>query len=151
MFLCFVLSKWVNFFRDQDEKEYWEKTDCEQHWLNIKKQAEAFWPSYQKKINEIVSSDVPAIFEGVSILPHLAAKHLNFKGIYLINNSVEEVFDRIKVEPRCGKTKNLQKIEAEAFVKCDGVMYKKEAESYRYKVFTDTEKVEKEIYKYFRS
>ena len=37
------LKKWVNFFWDQDEAEYWRTTNCDKQWENLNNQPEALW------------------------------------------------------------------------------------------------------------
>lgn len=140
------LKEWVDFFWNLDEEKYWEETTCEEHWQNIVNQSEAFWTIFKEKI--IVMNE-PTIFEGVNLLPHLM-REINMKGVYLINNSVDEIFERNKKDPRWGKTVALQKMEAEAFVNCEGKKYAKEAEKYNYKVFTDINEAEKELFSLIR-
>lgn len=139
------LEPWVNFFFNQNEREYWENTSCKKHWENLKNQSEAFWPVILKKIKEVQDSGKSAIFEGVNILPHLASRDLNFEGIFLLGESLEIIFERNKKNPRWGKTPKLQKIEAEKFYECERLMYKEEAEKYDFKTFKDSREAEKEI------
>jgi len=139
------LKSWVDFFWNKNEEEYWRITSCEEHWENLKKQSEAFWPTILKRIKKIQKSDKPAIFEGVNILPYLAHRDFPFKGIVLLGRSVEEIFERNKRSPRWGQSKELQKIEAEKFYNCEGPMYRKDAEKYNFKVFTDPIQAEKEL------
>ena len=141
------LKKWVNFFSDKNEVEYWQATNCEKHWENLKKQSKALWPAFLKQIKEIQSTGKPTLFEGVNILPHLAKKDLDFQGIFLLGKSWEEIFERNKLEPRWGMSEKLQKKEAEVFYSCEGPMYKKEAEQYGYKTFTNIEEAEQELLK----
>jgi len=144
------LRKWVDFFRDKNEVEYWDVTNCNEHWKNIKNQSEAFWPVILKNIKKIQKSGKPAIFEGVNILPHLAAKDLLFPGIFLLGDSYEVVFERNKKDPRWGKTEKLQKKEAEAFFYCERLKYKEEAEKYGFKVFFNIKNAEEELLKIFK-
>ncbi len=143
-------SDWVNFFYNQDEKKYYQSTSCEKQWENIKNQSEAIWPEIKKKINEVIKTGKPAIFEAVNLLPHLIKRDFDFPGIILLGNSIEEIFERNKKAPRWGNTEELQKIEAEAFFNCEGGWYKKEAEKFGFKVFRDSNEAEKEILKYFQ-
>ncbi len=144
------LKPWVEFFIDKDEKNYWENTSCEEDWENLKKQSEAFWPTILKKIKEVQNSGKSAIFEAVNILPHLARKDLNFKGIFLLGESFETIFERNKKDPRWGKTEELQRIEADRFFNCEGKMYKQEAEKYGFKTFNSAEEAEGEIKNLFK-
>lgn len=145
------LEYWVNFFWDQNEEEYLTKTSCEDHWQNLVKQSEVFWPTILKRIKEIMESNKSAIFEGVNILPHLANKDLNFPGIYLLGKSFDEIFERNKHNPRWGHTEELQSKEAELFFNCDRPKYQEEAEKYGYKTFTNSEDAEKELLKLLTS
>ena len=139
------LRKWVDFFWNQDEIEYWKNTGCNQQWENLKKQSEAFFPAILKRVREVQESGKPAIFEGVNILPHLAAGILQFSGIVLIGDSFEDIFERNKKEPRWGKTEELQRKEAEAFYNCERPKYTVEAEKYGYQAFSDIREAEKKL------
>ena len=143
------LRKWVDFFWDQDEVEYWKNTSCDQQWENLKNQSEAFWPAILKRIRKVQESENPAIFEGVNILPHLVATDLQFSGIILAGNSLKDIFERNKKEPRWGKTEELQRKEAEAFYNCEQPMYIAEAEKYGYHVFSDIKEAEKKLLEIF--
>ena len=90
------IKRWVNFFFDKDEKKYWQNTTCEKHWQNLVKQSEAFWEVIIRKINKIIEDDKSSLFEGVNILPHLAAKDLKFPGIFLLGESFETILERNK-------------------------------------------------------
>lgn len=139
------LKKWVMFFWDQNEDEYWKNTSCKQQWENLKNQSEAFWPTILKRIKEVQRSGKLAIFEGVSILPHLAIKDLEFPGIVLLGSSLDDIFERNKENPRWGKTKELQRMEAEGFWNCERPRYKAEAEKYGYPVFSDAKEAERKL------
>lgn len=138
-------ADWIDFFWNKNESEYWDKISCEEHWQNIVKQSEALWTDIVKKIRKVIKSGKPAIFEGVNILPHLAAKDINFPGIFLVGESLEAIFERNKKDPRWGQTETLQKKEAEIFYNCEGLIYKKEAEKYGFKVFYSSIEAEKEL------
>lgn len=144
------LKKWVYFFWDQDEEEYWRITSCDQQWKNLKKQSEAFWPTILRKIKDIRKSEKGAIFEAVNILPHLAYKDLDFPGVFLLGESFELILERNKRNPRWGKTEELQGKEADAFYNCEGPRYKHEAEKYGFKAFTDPMLAEEELLKFLR-
>ena len=136
------IRPFVDFFKNKDEMEYWNNTSPEQDFQNLVEQSEVFWPVISKKIKNIINEGEPAIFEAVNILPHLAKRDLPFKGIVLINTSVEENYKRFKERPRWGDTEELQKIEAERFVQ-QAEFYRKEAEKYGYEVFEDSKEAEK--------
>ncbi|MDP2669186.1 MAG: hypothetical protein Q8P07_05125 [bacterium] len=141
------LKKWVDFFWNQNETEYWHTANCEQQWENIKKQSEALWPAILAKIKETQKSNKGAVFEGVSILPHLARKDLDFSGIILLGESFEAILERNKRAPRWGKAEELVQKQAEAFWNCEKPKYKSEAEKYGYKTFFDTNLAEAELLK----
>src|SRR3989344_7096889 len=53
------LRKWVDFFWNQDEIEYWKNTSCGQQWENLKNQSEALWPAILKRIRKVQKSESP--------------------------------------------------------------------------------------------
>lgn len=145
------LKKWVDFFWDKDEKEYWRITSCEQHWNNLKKQSEAFWPAILEKIKKVQESGEGAIFEGVNILPHLAHKDLDFQGVFLFGESIETILERNKQKPRWGRIEELQVKEAEVFWNCERPRYKEEAEKYGFETFTDSVLAENKLLELLRA
>ena len=138
------LRYWEDFFSEKDEALYWKETSFSVHWGNIHKQSEFFWPIFLRKIQEELLRG-PVIFEAVNILPHLA-KATGFSGVFLIADSLEQIYERNKIRPRWGETEELWQIEADMFYK-EGVMYKQEAEALGYKVFTDPVEAERELEK----
>lgn len=141
------LKKWVDFFWDKDEAEYWRATNCDQQWENLKNQSEILWPATLKRMKDIQNSGKPAIFEGVNILPHLACRDLEFEGIILLGKSFEIIFERNRKDPRWGQTDELQRMEAEGFYNCERPRYKAEAEKYGFKTFTDIAEAEEKLLK----
>lgn len=139
------LEPWVNFYWKQDERKYLTETPCDVQWQNLVRQSEAFWPIILKKIKEVQRLHQAAIFESVNILPHLAAKDLDFSGIVLLGESVEQIFERNKKDPRWGKTVSLQKLEAEVFFNCERKNYEREAEKYGFKTFVNPDEAEREL------
>ena len=121
------LKKWVNFFFDLEEEEYWRTTSPEEQWENIRKQSEAFWPTIARKIKEVQRSGEGTIFEGVNLLPHLVRKDLDVEGIVLLGESLDLIWERNRMDPRWGKTEELQKKEAEAFWYGERPRYQSEA------------------------
>ncbi len=140
------VEPWVNFYWNQDEEKYLKKTPCEEQWQNLIKQSESFWPYILKRVKELQEKYKTVIIEGVNILPHLA-KDFNFPGSVLLGSSFEEIFERNKKNPRWGKTEELQQLEAETFFNCERENYKREAEKYGFKTFTNTDEAEKELLK----
>ncbi|MDP3947584.1 MAG: hypothetical protein Q8Q41_02750 [bacterium] len=133
-------GKWVNFYLDQDEKQYLTTTSPDQMWKNLIVQSEALWPAFLKKMAEYETESRPVIFECVNILPHLAHRDLKFPGIILIGSSQKETLERNKQEPRWGKTPDLQEFEAKMFFEVERPHYKSEAEKYGYPVFEDSDR-----------
>lgn len=140
------LEPWANFFWNKDEGAYWQKTGCEEHWENLRKQSEALWPTIKRHVDEIMAKGQPAIFEGVSIFPHLAAQDFPFQGVYMLGESLESTFERIKEKPRWGRTEELWRKEAEIFYRCEGPLYEKEAKKHGFKSFTSIEEAERESF-----
>lgn len=139
------LKKWVMYYLDKDEKEYWDNTSCENHWIGLKRQSEAFWKFFEPKIREILDSGEAVIFEGVNLLPHLVNQIEGFRGIYLLSEDLEEISKRNKKDPRWGSTEELQRKEAEAFVYCETPNYKREAEKYGYKTYMNSADAEEVV------
>ena len=135
----------VNFFSNKNENKYWETITPQEHWKNLKNQSEAFWPTILKKIHELQKTNGSVIFEGVNILPHLAYQDLNFSGIVLLGESEQAILERCKIDPRWGKTKELQEMESEWFFVHEGKIYEDEARKYGYAVFHDSIKAEEEL------
>lgn len=139
------LEKWVNFYWNQDEEKYLKETPIEEQKQNLIKQSEAFWPFILKKLEDLKETHKSIVIEAVNILPHLAARDLNFSGVYLLGSSFEEIFERNKANPRWGSTEDLQRLEAESFFNFEREFYKNEAEKYGFKTFTSSEEAEKEL------
>ncbi len=142
-----AFKPWVNLFLDKNEEEYWNTINREQQWEHLRLQSEALWPAILERINRILQSGTPAIFEGVNILPHLARRDLKFEGILLLGRSFEETFERNVRAPRWGLTKDLQRKEAEAFWNWERPRYEEEAKRYNYKTFADPYEAEQELIK----
>lgn len=138
------LEPWVNFFWNKNEAEYYPNTSADEQWKNIVDQSEAFWPTVKAKIEEILASGNPTIFEGVNLLPHLM-KELAIKGVVILGNSEKETFERIKADPRWGSTEELQRLEAHAFFTIERSRYAAEAEKHGYPTFSDPSEAEAEL------
>jgi hypothetical protein len=141
------LKYWTDYYRNLDEEEFYKNTPCEGQWEALCRQSEAFWPTILENINKTKSKYPSAIFEGVNLLPHLTSKYLDFPGIFLLGESFEQIFARNKERPRWGKTEEVQRLEAENFFHCEGMMYKQEAEKYGYKTFHNSNEAKVEILK----
>lgn len=139
------LNYWVKFFLNQNAVKYWDEITQEEHLQNLIKQSEAFWPGILKKVEEVKKNHQHAIFEGVNLLPHLTHKDFDFPGMFLIEESIDTLFEKLHREPRWGETIELQKLEAKFFVEWEAKYIREEAEKYNYKVFTDSQDVEKQL------
>jgi hypothetical protein len=128
-------KKWVNYYLDQDEKNYYSTTTYDEQWKNLVAQSEGFWPGVLTGLAQYADEDRPVIFEGVNILPHLAHKDLQIPGIAIIGRSLKETLERNMREPRWGATEELQKLETDAFFNGERPHNKDDAEKYEYPVF----------------
>ncbi len=128
-------QKWIQFYWNVDEKEYFSKTIPEQQWQNLVNQSEALWPAFMEKINSYSEETKPVIFECVNMLPHIVKKDIDFPGIVLVGTSYETILERNIADPRWGNTKELQEMEAFSFFNVERPNYIKEAERFGYQVF----------------
>ncbi len=131
-----ALEPWVNFYWHKNEAEYYQTTIPEEQWQDLVKQSEAFWPTMKRKIEGVLASGKPTIFEAVNLLPHLV-KELPIKGIVLLGNSEQEIFERLAAVPRWGNTEELQHLEANALFSIERPRYKAEAEKYGYSAYSE--------------
>lgn len=125
-----------DYFWNKDEAEYYRTTTPERLWQDIVDQSEAIWPLVKKQIVKTIEEDRPAIFEGVSLLPHLM-KQISMPGIVLLAASEQQTFQRLQQEPRWSDTQELQKVEAHAFFTVENRYYESEAKQYDYPAFQD--------------
>ncbi len=130
---------WVNLYWNKNEQEYYTKTSHEEQWATLVEQSEALWPGILERIQSFTNETKPVIFEGVSILPHLAKRDLPFPGLALIGRSRGEVLTRLNDSHRWGETPELHQLEADAFFDGERPRYRSEAERYGYKVFETAE------------
>lgn len=140
-----ALEPWANFYHNKNEAAYYATTSFDQCWQDLVLQSEAIWPTMKRKMKEIAAVNQAVIFEGVNLLPHLM-NELPFKGIVMLGSSKQEIFERLKNEPRWGSTEELQRLEAvETF---DQVRrYLVEAEKYCYPTFGEPHAAEDELRK----
>lgn len=104
-------------------------------WKNLVVQSEGIWPAFLREIERFKDDENPIIFECVNILPHLAKRDLDFPGIVLIGDSLEDTIWRNKKDPRWGDTVELQELEAKVFFEVERPYYEAEAKKYGYPVF----------------
>lgn len=141
-----VLGPWFNYFWHKDEAEYYRTSSPKKLWQDIVDQSEAFWPTAKKHIEHILGEGKPAIFEGVSLLPHLM-QQLPLKGVILVPASEDQVLDRLKAAPRWSDQEELQRIEAHAFFTVERPNYMEEAKKYGYPIFSNPAAGEAELLK----
>lgn len=128
-------QKWVNFYFNQNEKEYLTQTTPEDQWENLIKQSEGLWPALREKIQSYDKDERDVVFEGVNLLPHLMKRDFpDFDGIVMLGPSFEKTFERNKQSPRWGHTEELQRLEVEAFYYGERPRYKAEGEKFGYRV-----------------
>lgn len=143
------LAKWVNFFRDQDENVYWEKTSCTEHMKNFVMQSEALWPHLLTQMNELMNTHEHIIFEGTSLIPKIMRKYTNLNGLYMVPKSLETIYIRLIAHSRWGKTNNLKRQEAKCFFEGNSEYIKVEAKKYGYKIFNDYDLANQELGNFF--
>jgi 2-phosphoglycerate kinase len=139
------LKPWVNWYTDQNEKEYFKKTDNDMGWRHLKNQSEAYWETIKNKVLEVKKTGKNAIFEGYNLLPHLVSKYFDFPGIYLTSPKPEEMLRRIKMKKRWGESDKLHRMEVKFFMECFDNNFKKDAKRHGYKCFSDSIKAGEEI------
>jgi 2-phosphoglycerate kinase len=144
------LDKWVKFFSNKDEIKYWNNITKEAHLQNLISQSEAFWPGIVKKVKEIQTNYEHAIFEAVNLLPHLTRKDFNFPGLFLIQEDLDTLLQRLSKHPRWGKTEEEQELEAKHFINWEAQFIRDEAKKYNYPVFNNSNDALKELYKVFQ-
>ncbi len=140
----------VNFYLNQDEKEYLTKTPPEKQWRDLVAQSEGLWPAFLEKIEQYKDETRPVIFECVNILPHLASHYTDFSTVCLIGSSLEETLTRNIKDPRWGNTRELQELEAKHFFEIERPYYKSETERYGYPVFESADTAFQTALKFLR-
>lgn len=139
-----LLEPWVNFYFDKDKEQFLTTTTCAEKWQKLVNQSEAFWPTIKKNIEAALASGETAIFEGVNLLPHLM-KEIEIKGVVLSATSEEDIFERLKLNPRWGKEEKLQRLEAHNYFTCEGPGFLVEAEQFGIQSFSDISAAEIEL------
>ena len=158
-------GKWVDFFDEESEYEYYTNNTPKEQWRILNEQHEKLWPGVLEKIREYeggriplkskiaahirkpLSKKRPIVFEGINILPRLAINDLDFPGVVLVGKSFEEVLENNRKRPRWGKSEKMIRMGAEAFWFVERPHYIAEAESYGYKIFEDADEAYAEIVK----
>ena len=144
------LSKWVKFFSNQDELQYWKETTPTEHVKFFLMQSKALWSEILNVINIKMESNEHVIFEGISIIPELARKYLNFTGFYIIPPNKETIYTRLLAHSRWGKTNDLKRLESQAFFNGYNKFFINSARKYGYKVFKDINEASTELAKIFK-
>lgn len=129
-------KSWYNYFWNKDEAEYYRTTSPEQLWQDIVDQSEAIWPIVKQRIAQVSDEGRPAIFEGVSLLPHLMHQ-ISMKGVVLLALSEQQIFERLQRQPRWSDEAQLQRVEAHVFFTVRNRYYESEAKQYGYPAFQD--------------
>ena len=138
------LKTWYNYFWQKDEAEYYRTASPKQLWQDIVDQSEAIWPIVKRKIELISDEGKYAIFEGVSLLPHLM-QQISMKGVVLLASSEQQILDRLHQKPRWSDTEELQRVEAHAFFIVENRYYESEARRFGYPAFRDQLAAEAEL------
>lgn len=129
------LRYWTDFFLNQAEWAYWQDHRIEQHWENMTRRAEAFWPFLHQKIQEATDEYPSVIIEAGTLMPAQLAT-LDFSGVYLIGTNQETIYQRLRKTPCWGTCSSLQRMEAAMFAQ-EGEMLRSEAAEYGFPVFED--------------
>lgn len=138
-----VYGRFANFYSNQDEAEYYKRTNPNERWEDLITQSKGLWPAIEGKIKDILETGKPTIFQGVNLLPELM-RSIPIKGIVLIGPSEEEIFARLQASPRWGDTEALQRLEAaETFDQAS--RYGAEGKTYDYPVCENPEVAEAEL------
>lgn len=143
------IKYWVDYFWNQDEKEYWKNITYKKASRELIEQSKTFWPRILEVISQTKKKCEHAIFEAVNILPHLAYKDLNFPGFFLICEDYQTILERNMKAPRWGKTKELQELETKYFIEHDVRFIKEEAKKYNFKVFNNEKSASDELARLF--
>ena len=139
-----LLEPWVNMSPKTDEEEYFRTTTCDDQWQRKVNKSEAFWPTIKKHIETALQTKTATIFEGVNLLPHLMDQ-LDIRGVVLFSTSEEEIFERLKLNPRWGTTEALMRKEAHAYFTCEGRRFVEEAEQFDIPTYSDMTVAEQEL------
>jgi len=128
-------KNFVNFYFNKDELEYYAKASPENQWNDFINQSKGLWPAFLDKINEYKDETKPVFFECVNLLPFIVKNNFDITTVVLVGKSYEETLKRNMEEPRWGKNKELQEIEAKSFFYNERPRYEAEAEKYNCPVF----------------
>jgi 2-phosphoglycerate kinase len=138
-------EKWVNIYWNMDEKDFMSQKTCTEKMDVLVAQSEALFPPILDFFNTKMKEYENIIFEGVTLLPHLARKHLPFEGIYLVIEDRGELLKRLKEDNRWGNTDEMHKLEADYFLDCEVKFLRQECDIYRYKIYNNTKEAESEL------
>ncbi len=130
------LRYWTDFFLNQAEWAYWQDHTFEQHWDNMKRRAEAYWPFLRQKIQKAIDESPSVIVEAGTLMPAQLAT-LGFSGVYLICTDQETIYQRLRKTPCWGTCSSLQRMEAAMYAQ-EGEMLRSEAAEYGFPVFEDS-------------
>lgn len=147
----------ASFFLSADRSVSFADRDYETQWQILVRHHEQVWPGILDKIRDyelgriplkskiaarlrkLFDAQRPLIFEGASLLPHLARRDLPFPGIVLIGRSFQDVLDRNREKPRWGASEKLQRLSAHSFWHVHRPHYIAEAERCGYPIFENAD------------
>ncbi len=129
------LKLWRDFFNSKDG-EYWLSVTKKQYLNDCRNQTLALWKYIFNEITDLQKKYENIIFEGVDFLPDITRRDLDFDGIFIYCESIDESYQRNKLHPRIGKTEELQKREAILYAEYESSNIKDLAPKYGYQIFT---------------
>jgi 2-phosphoglycerate kinase len=127
----------ASFWKDKNKRTYYITTSYNKQWKNLVAQSEQLWEGILEKINTFKDEERPVVFEGVTLLPHLVHKDLDFPCIVMVGATLEDVVEKNKERPVWENTE--LELQSAAFFLGDQPYYKAEAEKYNYPVFNNSE------------
>jgi 2-phosphoglycerate kinase len=133
------------FFKNKNKRTYYITTPYDKQWKNLVSQSEKLWEGTLEKINSYKDEEKPVIFEGVSFLPHLVHKDLDFPCVVIVGASLENVVEGNKEKPKWESSE--LELQSVALFLGDQPYFKAEAEKYNYPVFKNDNEAFKEALK----
>jgi 2-phosphoglycerate kinase len=127
----------TSFWKDKNKRTYYITTSYGKQWKNLVSQSEKLWEGILEKINSYRDEERPVIFEGVTLLPHLVHKDLDFPCVVMIGKTLQDVLEINKERPIWENTE--LELQSAAFFLGDQPYYKAEAEKYNYPVFSNSD------------
>lgn len=132
----------TNFWKGKNKRTYYITTPYDKQWKNLVTQSEKLWEGILERINSYKDEERPVVFEGVSLLPHLVHKDLDFPCVVIVGASLENVVEGNKEKPRWESAE--LELQSVALFLGDQPYFKAEAEKYNYPVFKNDDEAFKE-------